>query len=329
MADIPRLESALSSIHWTFRHDEALIQPWNLVNALKISLPAIAPETWEARLDWGGVYVNGRMKTHDVELPCPCVIEYFEPKYPFEERHSFYPEFSPSWILFEDDDAVVVYKPAGLPCLPSREQRHMHLKSYVERHFRQQIHMPSRLDTSTAGLLVMSRSSRMNRHIQQAFEYRRVAKYYIFETAVIPEWTEKLVEAPIGKDCDHPVLRRIDPDGGKEARTLFTRVCMSEISDIDGNIHPSCLISARPMTGRTHQIRTHAAYLGIPVAGDNFYQGFHVEGLRLLSYRVDFHHPFIGEDCSVILPEVLWPEWAAPGIRSQIMTTNPELKRNI
>lgn len=303
MPDLDRLESTLSSIHWTFRYYDERVSPWTLLNGLKFSLPDIDPSTWLERLEWGGVYVNGRMKTSDMDLPLPCLLEYFEPKYPFEERMNFYPEFSSTWILFKDDDVVVVYKPAGLPCLPSREQRHIHLKGYVESHLRQRLHMPSRLDTSTAGMLVMSRSSRMNRHIQQAFEHRRVAKYYLFETGFRPEWTERLVEASIAKDHTHPILRKVDVHNGKDAKTLFTNIC-----EADGRF----LIRAKPMTGRTHQIRTHAAYIGIPITGDNFYEGLHAEELRLLSYQVEFHHPFNDAPCTVILPEEFWPEWAFP-----------------
>lgn len=309
MVNLERLESALSSIHRKFVIDEPR-GPSTLVAALRNLLPAIDPESWQARLEWGGVYVNGRMKTRDVDLPSPCCIEYFEPKYPFDSRFDFYPCFSADWVLYEDEDLIVSYKPAGLPCLPSREQTHIHLKGYIEKYLRQRVHMPSRLDTATSGMLVMSKSARMNKDLQQAFEFRRMAKYYLMETASAPTWQETLVEAPIGKHEGHPILRAVNFETGKDAKTLFAVTASSSCRGDDGRDHPTAIIRAKPLTGRTHQIRTHAAHTGIPIVGDNFYGGLPAPSLHLMSYQLGFHRPFDRKDFQLILPERFWPEWA-------------------
>ena len=278
---------------------------------LKSSFPHIDPRSWDARLDWGGVYVNGRMKLKDTELPCPCQLEYFEPKYPFEERFSFYPQFSESWILFNDCDVIVVFKPIGLSCLPSREQRHLHLKGYIEGYLKQRIHMPSRLDTATSGMLVISKSARMNKHLQQAFEFRRVAKYYLLETASVPDWDELLVDASIGKDRTHPILRKTGGEDPKEARTQFAVICHSSIKN---SSQKTALIRAKPLTGRTHQIRTHCAHAGIPIVGDNFYGGAIHDSFHLISYPLEFYHPIEKKLITIILPERFWPGWARPAL---------------
>ncbi|NMC63170.1 MAG: RluA family pseudouridine synthase, partial [SAR324 cluster bacterium] len=305
MADLERLKSALSSIHWNFEFYEKSIDPWRLIPLLEATFPSINPETWKDRLDWGGVYVNGRMKTHDIELPCPCQLEYFEPKYNFEERFKAYPEFSKSWVLHEDEDLIVVFKPVGLPCLPSREQRHLHLKGFIENYLKQRVHMPSRLDTATSGILIMSKSARMNKAIQQAFEFRRVSKYYLFETASIPDWNQRLVNESIGKDREHPILRKTNGENAKEAKTLFETVCFSSVTDDKGKLHDTILIMAKPLTGRTHQIRTHCSHIGIPIIGDNFYGGLNSSSFHLISYKLEFFHPFEKRLVTVGLPEQL------------------------
>lgn len=310
MPDIKRLKDELSSTHWFFKFEDQNELPESVCAALKKYLPHVVPQSWDDRLIWGGVYLNGRTCSADKALPCPCVVEYFEPKYPFGERWNFYPHFSEDMIVFEDDDILVVFKPAGLPCLPSREQHHAHLKSYLEHHTKKRIHMPSRLDTSVSGLIITSKSATMHKLLQRSFEYRRVSKHYLFESAVQVDWAEKEVDAPIGKDEAHPILRKVSFADGRPAKTFFKFVCQSSIAEPGRQTKLSSLIEAKPFSGRTHQLRIHSSHIGAPIVGDGFYGGHPHRGLRLLSFKISLFVPNKNEEFTFVLPYRFWPIWA-------------------
>jgi 23S rRNA-/tRNA-specific pseudouridylate synthase len=188
--------------------------------------------------------------------------------------------------------------------MPAKEQRYFSVKRSIEELTGTQVHMPSRLDVSTEGILILSLSTQAHAPLQQAFERRMVEKIYAFATHVEPSWKEYLATWRIGRDEHHAVLRRVVEKGGDEATTRFLiRKRASETSDLT-------VVEARPLTGRTHQIRVHARHLGIPVAGDNFYGGQAASGLHLLSRRISITHPVLKSPLSVVVPEELLPVWA-------------------
>lgn len=271
------------------------------------------------RAAWGGLYLNGRMAHKEVQLSAPCQVEYFEPKFKIEEADKFFPEFKEEYILFEDEDLLIVFKPANLPCLPGKEQQRFHLKGCLLKYLaksstKAQIHLPSRLDSSVSGVIAASKSARMNKELQQAFEKRTVSKTYILEVlGHFPE-DEILVEKAITRDTLHPVLRKVCEENGKPARTSFKFCALKEYTEgmpqqntNAGN--SSSLVSAKPLTGRTHQIRVHAAHLGFPIIGDNFYAGEPSDSLHLLSYSFGFFNPFSKKELRVSLPQRLYPSW--------------------
>lgn len=279
---------------------EVLPTPLTLLDVLTSRLPHIQENSWEQRLRWGGVFVNGVPTLEDRPLPSPVRVEYYEPKFPVEEAATFFPQFDQKLIVFEDDDLVVCAKPAGLPCLPAREQTHFNLRSYLEKHYGVQIHMPSRLDMSTMGLVIASRTPRMHKPLQQTFEHRRIEKHYCLKTSGAPEWEQFSATWRIAKHPSHPVLRAPSETEGKTARTDF-RV-----------LHQNARHSvwhARPITGRTHQIRVHASALGYPLLGDNFYGGAPAEVLHLCSVQISFVHPVTERVVTIQLPEELEPSW--------------------
>ena len=164
--------------------------------------------------------------------------------------------------------------------------------------------MPSRLDTSTDGLLILSLNKKTHNYLQQAFERRLVCKRYLLASHNDPGWRLKFVSANITKDHSHPVLRKVPHDNsGKRCLTIFS-ACGSE----EGN----SVFMARPLSGRTHQIRVHAAHIGIPIKGDNFYGGISSGNLHLISYYLGFWHPFKKEFLEFTLPNQFLPSWALP-----------------
>lgn len=301
-----RIERAFISRYWSFElHEPSSAEP-SLLKLLESRLSHIDPSSWERRLSWGGAYVNGIPAPEDRELPCPCRVEYYEPKFDLEKAHEFFPKWDPAWVVYEDGELLVSFKPAGLPCMPAREQQRFNLKVYLESHIGGTIHMPSRLDMSTQGIVIVSKAERMHAPLQRLFEERLIRKSYLFYARGACDWTSRAVEGPIGKHPEHPVLRQVAPSGGRRAVTLLEWVRRSTRED---GSHEG-VVQARPLTGRTHQIRVHASSVGLPIRGDNFYGGEPAPTLHLLSWRLDLAHPTSSAPLTIRLPETLAPAWA-------------------
>ena len=273
----------------------------SVLDELARRLPHISRESWKHRFDLGGVYLAGRPVDLDARITEPSRLEYYEPKLPLTELASWYPSFSTAWILYGDDDLAIVYKPCRLPTTAARDQRRYNLAEYLSVHFGRPVHLPSRLDTAVSGLLICSLSDRMNRYLQKAYERRWVEKYYLAETSSIPNWLCRSIEWDIARDPRHPVLRRcVEVGQGERALTEVVRL---------GSSSHSALLRAKPVTGRTHQIRLHLATEGFPIIGDPYYAGARAEDLHLVSYAIRFYHPYARSMFSIELPKELQPTW--------------------
>ena len=310
---LERIYEALSSVHHSFLHYPKKPDA-SVLELLERNIPHIPSETWAERLSFGGIYFNGRGVKYNFSPLIPCRLEYFEPKYSIEFPDDQIPAFDPSWIVFEDEWLLVVHKPQGLPSLPTREQRHAHLKEYLHAYVGSPIHLPSRLDTSTEGLVVVSKHPDCHNALQKLFVNRSIQKHYLFEGTGTVSWKQKTIALRVVKDPLHPVLRTASAHSGKPARTDFTYLFESSITDSKNNSLKTSLVSARPLTGRTHQIRVHARAAGIPIVGDNFYEGARVSGndsgLRLFSWKLCFKHPMTQSPMTFISPKALWPQWS-------------------
>lgn len=146
-----------------------------------------------------------------------------------------------------------------------------------------------RLDKDTTGLMVVAKNDAAHVSISSQIEERTVRKEYLALVMGDVKWDERLVEAPIGR---HPVDRKkmaIVPDG-RYAKTLFT---------VEERYTGYTLLRARLYTGRTHQIRVHLASIGLPIVGDELYNGrkcpYNTEGQLLHSTLLEFDEPISGE----------------------------------
>lgn len=182
-------------------------------------------------------------------------------------------------ILYEDRAALAIDKPAGWLLVPAHwRQTSRNLQAAIESDlftrafwarvrnlkFLRYVH---RLDAETSGALLMAKSPGALRALSEVFEARGVEKCYL---AVVrgrpaePTWTCRL---PLTSDPERPDSARVDPRGGKPAETTF-RVIASRLDPKRGEL---TLLEARPLTGRTHQIRVHLAASDLPVLGDTTY----------------------------------------------------------
>ena len=169
-------------------------------------------------------------------------------------------------IVFIDAEALVLDKPAGLPVdAPRRGGDSIASRlDELRRGFRRPPTPMHRLDTDTSGCLLFARTAKARARFQQAFEARKVDKYYIAVVAGELEREEGVIEAPLAKVSSAEAgWKMVRDEHGLEATTLWKRLAIR-----DG----ATLVQFRPLTGRTHQIRAHAREaFGRGIVGDRVY----------------------------------------------------------
>jgi tRNA pseudouridine32 synthase/23S rRNA pseudouridine746 synthase len=298
------VNETLRTRYWSWAYLTPENSPARLVQVLERELPHIAEESWPERFDFGGIYINGYPALRDQALPFPCRVEYYEPKFSIADAARVYPKINEEHIIYSDGEVAVAYKPARLSSMPAKEQRHYSLKKSLERLLGVTIHMPSRLDVSAQGLVLVSTSSRAHAPLQQAFESRRVTKRYLCATASECAWDTKIERGLIGRDPRHPVLRVSPSEFGQTAETIFTKVGTGLSSG-----RTFTVLCAQPITGRTHQIRVHAAANALPLLGDRFYGGEDAPYLHLVSSYISFPHPIDGRSVECVVPKIFQREW--------------------
>ena len=183
-------------------------------------------------------------------------------------------------ILYIDAEAIVIDKPAGLPVDPPRDggdsiaaRAHELMLGFQ----REPVAM-HRLDRDTSGCLLLARNPKARARFQQAFESGTVEKTYLAVVEGEPEGAEGLIDLPLAKvSTAAEGWRMVPDDSGKSARTRWRK-----LASRDGQ----SLVEFKPLSGRTHQIRVHAARgLGAPVVGDPVY-GASGEAMLLHSRRL-------------------------------------------
>jgi 23S rRNA-/tRNA-specific pseudouridylate synthase len=303
-ARLARIEQTLRTRYHCWKLYNPVEGESTLLELLRRRLPHIEPQSWAERFDFGGVYVNGHEALADCALPFPSKIEYYEPKFKISEASTVFTPLSEQQIVFHDEHVAVVYKPPHLPSMPAKEQRHYSLKRYLEQHFNTAIHMPSRLDVSAQGLLIVSLSPAAHAGLQHSFERRTAHKAYSFATSRCAPFEQLTIERAIKQDPLHAVLRMTSLTEGQAAATVLT----FSHDSVSENLAVS-VINAQPITGRTHQIRVHAASHGLPIVGDNFYDGTPAHYLHLVSRSLEITHPVSRKLLSISAPVELLPAW--------------------
>lgn len=171
------------------------------------------------------------------------------------------------WIIFEDERLLVVNKPGWVVCHPSKNGPLSSLVGACRLHTGLEcLHLVSRLDRETSGVVLLAKDKGMARICQMSMEFRKVKKFYrVLLTGELRE--EIYVDQPLAKDINSlvhaKVCVRVDRTA-QEAQTTFRPL---EVK------HGYTLCEVELHTGRKHQIRAHAEWLKFPVVGDKIYGG--------------------------------------------------------
>jgi RluA family pseudouridine synthase len=212
-------------------------------------------------------------------------------------------------VLHEDEALLVLNKPAPLPMHAGGRYTRNTLQHVLNTVYRPQKPKPAhRLDANTTGLVVVARSRHFAANLQGQFSDGRVGKTYLVRVTGHPQLDRFQCEAPIGREACVSGTREVDERDGDPALTEFDVLERSP----DG----TSLLEARPVTGRTNQIRIHCAFLGYPVVGDEAYQPGDATPrltsdpgaapLCLHAWKIRFTHPASGEAMTFTAPPPAW-----------------------
>jgi len=174
-------------------------------------------------------------------------------------------------IIHEDDDLLVINKPADLVCHPTKTDVYSSLISRIRIYLgpEAEAHLINRLDRETSGLVVVAKKLSVALELRALWEGRLVRKHYLAIVHGHVREASGMIDAPLGRDEQSRVAikDKVRPDGAA-AQTEFA--LERHFSRSEGDF---ALLRVSPLTGRKHQIRIHLAYYGHPIVGDKLYGG--------------------------------------------------------
>lgn len=285
-------------------------------------LPDLSRSRCQHLIRCGAVQVNG------VAVTKPSFLlqgdEQVTVRLPEPEPTDLQPEPIPLPILYEDDDLLVVNKPRGMVVHPGAGVKRgtlvhallalgIPLSDIAGTQRRGLVH---RLDKGTSGAMVIAKTNFAHLHLARQFAEHQVDKRYLALVVGVPDFEHRIVAAPLMRHPDDPerftVATRPSPHAVDAVTEIWVRQRLGDFA----------LLEVRPITGRTHQIRVHLQHLGLPVVGDETYNGrakalrvarnlkrfdladriAQLNGFALHAWRLAFNHPRTNERLQVEAP---------------------------
>lgn len=240
----------------------------------------------------GFVKVNGqRIDKPSFDVADDDAVDFNRPATPdFSDEIANFRKF----VVYQDDNVIVVNKPIGLLVHSKGGINHeFTIEDYVRSQFNpselavnsdnNRLGIVHRLDRATSGILICARNLATASMLSRQFAERKAHKTYLAVTGKAPHEPEAKIDLPIGRNLNQPSTFRVD---GKGKQTV-TNYRIIRVND-DG----TCLIELKPVTGRTHQLRVHLAYLGCPIVGDDVYgDGKFGDRLMLHAWQLEISIP--------------------------------------
>ena len=218
-----------------------------------------------------------------------------------EGSEAIMPAPLPFEIVYEDEDLLVVNKPADMPIHPSFQNHGNTLADALTWHYQQhgedfvyRCRCINRLDRDTTGLLIVAKHLLSASILSDMVGKREIHREYLAIVKGIPP-ENGTISAPIGRKKGSAILREVNFETGEPAVTHFARL------EIRNGLS---LVSLKLETGRTHQIRVHMGYIGCPLIGDYLYypECSRISRQALHSHRLSFLHPITGKALSFTAP---------------------------
>jgi len=261
---------------------------------LVTALPELSRSRIQQLIRSGSIRLNGSITRPHQIVRTGDQIELTNPP---PEKIETRPEAIPLEILFEDDDLIVINKPAGMTVHPGAGHHEHTLVNALLHHCstlsgiggKERPGIVHRLDKETSGCLVAAKNDIAHRELSKQFATRTVEKIYLALVAGKLRKQTGVIEEKIGR---HPVQRKrmsVSSPRGREARTEYRVLRLNE---------QASLIECRLHSGRTHQIRVHLHHLGHPVLGDKIYAPRFAKNFprqMLHAWKLGFRHPRTGE----------------------------------
>lgn len=228
-----------------------------------------------------------------------------------EESEDILPQPIPIEVVYEDDDLLIVNKPAGMIVHPTHGHYLNTLANGVVHHWKEKgervrfrpIH---RLDEETSGLVAIAKTGYVHQQLSEQLQAGAVTKLYRAYVYGVPKSAEGTIDEPIDRDDEQPHLRVVRPDGYPSVTHYEVIASYSELGETRATS-----VRLKLETGRTHQIRVHMRHIGCPLIGDKFYGPEHgrVEEWELAVGRHALHAEILG----FVHPIKKVPmEWQAP-----------------